>query len=240
MEGAKRGRRVKRLLLGLMLLVGIVLLLAVTYAYWLPYAARPIAQRYGVTFGKYERLKDGRFQVTDLVRTNRAFDLRIARIEGFLPHVWRSKLRETNSTTSFLEVNGWRVVLHDREKMDRSSSRPHRDRSVYEEWKRAESYLAKGREWVPKATLLNGSIQHRKKEYPMSVVTWDRGVLDGSGVWPESAVPFEIKGKFTGELPYQLSYVMTPWICAPGCASWKQTIFLTGSLRFFTGRIEPI
>ena len=210
MEGAKRGRWVKRLLLGLVLLAGIVLLLALTYAYWLPYAARPIAQRYGVTLGKYERLKDGRFVLTDIIRTNRAFDLRISKVEGFLPHVWHSKLRETNSTAAFVEVNGWRVVIHDREKKKGGDSRSRPDRSVYAEWKRAERYIAKARELVPKATLLNGAIVHRKKEYAMSVVTWEKGVLDGSGVWPETAVPFEIKGKLTGEPPYQLSYAMTP------------------------------
>jgi translocation and assembly module TamB len=42
------------------------------------------------------------------------------------------------------------------------------------------------------------------------VVTWDKGALDASGVWPETAVPFDIKGKLSGEPPYQLSFAMTP------------------------------
>jgi translocation and assembly module TamB len=233
MEGVKRRRRGRRLLIGLVLLVGIVFLLAVTYAYWLPHAARPIAQRYGVTFGKYERLKDGRFLLTDVVRTNRAFDLRISKIEGFLPHVWRAKLRETNSTASFVELNGWRVVVHDREKKGRDGSRSRTDRSVYEEWERAEGYIAKARKLVPKATLLNGAIQYRKKEYAMSVATWDKGVLDASGVWPETAVPFEIKGKLTGEPPYQLSYAMTPLDLRARLRVTETNSLLNGQLAVF-------
>ena len=84
------------------------------------------------------------------------------------------------------------------------------DRSVYEEWERIEKYIEQARELVPKATILNGALQHKGKEYTFPVATWDKGTLDASGVWPETAVPFEIKGKLTGEPPYQLSYAMNP------------------------------
>lgn len=184
--------------------------LVLTYAYWLPHAARPVAKRYGVTFGSYERLKDGRFALTEVVRTNRAFDLRIAKVEGYLPHVWRSKLGGTNGEAAFVTVDGWRVVIHEREKKEGEGARKRPDRSVYEEFKRVEKYIAQARELVPKATLLNGTVQYKGKDYGLSVVTWDKGVLDGTGVWPETAVPFDIKGKLTGEPPYQLSYAMTP------------------------------
>lgn len=207
MKGKRWG---KRLLAGVILLLAAVVLLVATYAYWLPWAARPIAKRFGVTFGKYERLANGRIVLTDIVRTNRAFDLRISRLEAFLPHVWRSKLKETNDL-AFAEVNGWRVAIHDKtQKENDDPSKASVDRGIYEEWQRAERYIAQARELLPKATLLNGAVEHRGKEYTFSVVTWDKGVLDASGVWPETAVPFEIKGKLTGDLPYQLSYAMTP------------------------------
>ena len=119
----------------LLVIVGVVLLLA-TYAYWLPWAARPIAKRYGITFNAFERMKDGRFAITDVVRTNKAFDLKASRIEGFLPHVWRTKLDQTNMA-AFVEVNGWRVAVHERAKGESRSGKQRRDRSVYEEWERA-------------------------------------------------------------------------------------------------------
>lgn len=208
-EDQKRKRRRLKwwLGLGVLFLLGIAVL-ALTYAHWLPYAARPLAERFGMGFAGYERLEDGRFRLTDLTQTNRLFDLRISRVEGFLPHVWRSKIRGTNQPANFLEVNGWRLLFHERAKDSAPSGR--KDRSVFAMWKRTEDWLAKARAWVPKATLLNGIIEHRGKEYALSVVTWDRGVVDGSGVWPISAVPVEIKGKLTGEPPYQVSYAMHP------------------------------
>ncbi|MGZ8919587.1 MAG: hypothetical protein ACXW3L_01255, partial [Limisphaerales bacterium] len=205
MKGRRWG---KRIFWGVVLLLVAVVALALTYAYWLPYAARPVVKRFGVTFGSYERLKDGRFALTEVVRTNRAFDLRIAKVEGYLPHVWRSKLGETNAETAFVTVDGWRAVIHEREKKEGESSKSRPDRSVYEEFERLEKYIAQAREWVPRATLLNGTVQHKGKDYGLSVVTWEQGVLDGSGVWPDTAVPFDIKGKLTGEPPYQLSYAM--------------------------------
>src|SRR5690242_12759118 len=86
-----KGRGVKRFLLFLLFLLVVLGVIVLTYGYWLPYAARPIARRYGVAFEGYERLKDGRFALTGVVQTNRHFDLKIARIEAFLPHVWRMK-----------------------------------------------------------------------------------------------------------------------------------------------------
>src|SRR5687767_8762526 len=104
MEKRAKGRRWgKRLFGGLLLLMLVGIVLAFTYAYWLPVVGRPVAKRYGVTYGKFERLKDGRFAVTEVVRTNRNFDLRIARVEGYLPHIWRGKLDETNAAAAFVE-----------------------------------------------------------------------------------------------------------------------------------------
>ena len=194
-----------------LLVVGLGIL-ALTYSYWLPHAARPIANRYWVTFSGYERLRDGRFALTGIVRTNRAFEFRAGRVEGFLPHLWKQKIAGTNQSADFLKVDGWRVVIHDiREGNARGGTRRPRERlSVYQVFKRAEGWIAKVREWIPKATLLNGIVEYRGKEYTFSVVTWDRGVLDGSGVWPVSAVPIEIKGRLTGQGPYQISYAMHP------------------------------
>jgi translocation and assembly module TamB len=206
-----RGRGLKRFVLVVLFLLGALGVLVFTYSFWLPYAARPIAKRYGVTFQGYERLKDGRFALTGITRTNQLFDLKIARLEGFLPHVWRTKVKDTNFTGNFLEMNGWKVVLHERAKKERARNPARTNRlGAYDQWKRAERSIAQARYWVPRATLLNGSIERANKEYTFSVITWERGVLDGTGVYPVSAVPIDIKGKLTGDPPYQLSVAMNP------------------------------
>jgi hypothetical protein len=150
-KGRRRG--VKRFVLFVLFLLVALGVVAITYPYWLPYAARPIAKRYGITFKGYERLKDGRFVLTEVVRTNRLFDLKVSRVEGLLPHVWRQKVTETNFTGNFLMVNGWRVVLHERPSKPGGARSVQSDRSVYEHWKQAERYIAEARKWVPRATI---------------------------------------------------------------------------------------
>jgi hypothetical protein len=57
--------------------------------------------------------------------------------------------------------------------------------------------------------LLNGAILAGAREHTFSVITWDGGILEADGVWPENATPVEIKGRFAEE-PYQLSFAMHP------------------------------
>lgn len=204
---AKR-RGLKRLGIFLGALILLITAVVLTFPYWFQYALRPAANHLGIQYSSFARLKDGRFAITDVVRTNQAFDIKIARVEGYLPEVWYRKTKETNHPAAFVEVNGWHVTLHENGKSAGSAST--NSRSVYGEWKRAEHYIEMARHWAPKATLLNGILEYKGKEYTFPVITWDAGKLDAGGVWPGSAVPFEIKGKLSGEPPYQLSYAMTP------------------------------
>ncbi len=204
------GGGLKRALKWVGILVLLVLLLVAvaffTFPYWFGAALSAGGKQFGVSFSKYERLDNGRFALTDVVRTNALFDLRVSRIEGFSPAVWYRNVRATNHARNFVEVNGWRVVLREGEKSDGkgSTNQP----GVYGRWKEAENYISEVRQWVPKATLLNGTVEFRNREYTFPVVTWDEGKLDAGGVWSVSAVPFEVKGKLTGELPYQVSFNM--------------------------------
>ena len=101
---------VAALLLLFLLLVAAAVL---SFPYWFGSALGTAGKRYGVSFAKYERLKDGRFALTDVVRTNALFDLRISRLEGFLPYTWYENVKRTNQAKTFLEANGWRVILHE-------------------------------------------------------------------------------------------------------------------------------
>ncbi|HEV8543355.1 MAG TPA: hypothetical protein VGR78_13250, partial [Verrucomicrobiae bacterium] len=203
-----RRRVLKRVGILIGILLGLIILVLLTFPYWLGYALRPAAARFGVSFANYEQAKDGRFILTDLVRTNRAFDLRISRVEGFRPEVWYRRIGQTNQPASFLEVNGWHIVVH--EKAASAAGRTNQQRSVYGEWKSAEHYIEQARKWAPKVTLLNGIATYQGRDYTFPIITWEGGKLDASGVWPISPVPFELKGKLTGETSYQLSYAMTP------------------------------
>jgi translocation and assembly module TamB len=206
---------VRRALKWILVIAAICVLLgvvaALTFPYWFGTALRPAASHFGVSFSNYEKLKDGRFALSNVVRTNVLFDLRISRVEGFLPQVWyrRARERRTNEAAAFLEVNGWQVVVHPRTKTERTHGRTNAP-SAYSDWKETEHYIELARQWMPKATLLNGSVEYKGQNYTFPLITWDQGKLDAGGVWPISQVPFEIKGRFNDEAPYQISCMMTP------------------------------
>ncbi len=230
-QGVTRTRRILKwsgiVLLGFFALVLIALF---TYRSWLGVALKPIAQRYGVTFEKYERLPNGRFLLSGLTRTNALFDFRISRIQGFAPDVWyRNAKKQGTNPPNYLEINGWKVVLHEKAGSSPGGSRT--NLSVYEEFKRAEKYLAQLREWLPKATFLNGTVEYQNRDYTLPVVTWDQGKLDASGVWAVSAVPFELKGKLSGEMPYQLYYAMPPVDLRIRVQFWETNGFVNAKLN---------
>ena len=206
---------VRKTLKRITIFAGVLLLLLLaailTYRWWLPKVAGPIASRFGVEFKKIESLPDGRFVITDIEKSTENFDLTISRLEGFFPDAWYQRIKGetgTNKTATFLEVNGWNLELHD-PKDDRPDE-PKPERGVYDYFKQAEKYLVMVREWLPKATLLNGSVELKDKEYSFQTITWEDGNLEANGIWPISQVPIAIKGKLTGEEPYQLSYAMHP------------------------------
>ena len=199
------------IILGLLIVLSLAAVL--TYRSWLGMALRPIAARYEVQFKNYSKLPEGKFALTEVNRTNENFDLHISRIEGFSPDRWYRLIQKkgTNqSAENVVELNGWKVVIHDRTNTTGGTARSNSNESIYDAYKKVEKYIQQFRRYVPKATLLNGTVEYKKREYTFPVITWADGKLDCSGVWPISAVPIEIKGNFTGDRPYQLYYAMTP------------------------------
>jgi translocation and assembly module TamB len=188
---------------------GVLLLAAAavifTYPYWLGRVAGPVAERFGARFASFERLENGRFAVTDLVYTNDSVTVRASKLEGFLPHVWYQRKGRTNSEQPFLEVNGWKMLISPVAK--EREAKGGTNRSVYARYQDFKRMLALGREWLPKATLLNGMVVVKGREYTLPLVTWEDGELEADGVWPEDAIPVAIKGKLAKE-PYQISYAM--------------------------------
>ncbi|MGN6387573.1 MAG: translocation/assembly module TamB domain-containing protein [Verrucomicrobiota bacterium] len=183
-----------------------------TYRYWMGAALRPVASRFGVHFEKYERLEDGRFALSGIVRSNALFDLRISRVEGFFPDVWYSKIKKpgTNSTTPFVLINGWKLVVHTNQLQGTGTPASATNRTAYDWFKLAEGYLNQVKQWLPSATLLNGSVDYGGKIFSFAQITWKENNLDASGIWPVTFVPFELKARLGNGKPYQIYYTMPP------------------------------
>lgn len=139
--------------------------------------------------------------VSELSYSNEVVWITASSVECYLPHVWWRKKGETNST--FLEVNGWKVRLLGGGK--KTGVRFHPE-EAFEEFEEGARML---REWLPKATLLNGAVTSQGREYSFALAVWEQGQLAADGVWPENATPFEIKAK-VAEAPHQLSFAMHP------------------------------
>ena len=209
----------RRLLYVLGFLVLALVAVVLTARFWFPPLMERGAERLGVTYKKYERLEDGRFAISELVRTNEAFDLKIERIEGFRPWQWLKNVREgkTNDLPEYLVVNGWRVVIHgDREKKEESKP----ERGVYDYYQLAEQYIEVAKKWAPKALFLNGVVEFKDRHVTFATITWENGRLEGAGTWPEEAVPLDIKARLTEE-PYQLSFAMHPLDFRTRLRAWE-------------------
>ena len=194
--------------LGFLLLALVALVL--TAPFWVPPLLERGADRFGVQYEKLERLDDGRFAITDLVRTNESFDLEISRIEGFRPWPWyrQAKDPDTNDLPNFLVINGWKLVIH--EDRPEKPDEPKPERGVYDYYQLAEKYVELAKQWVPRALLQNGVVEFQDRQVGFTTITWENGLLEGAGVWPEDAVPIDIKARLTDDQPWQLSVAMHP------------------------------
>jgi translocation and assembly module TamB len=90
-----------------LLLVAAALLLP----YWLPAVGRPVAERFGVTFGEYERLGYDRFAVRELRIEQPGALIRAERVEATTPLVWWWRLRGEVPETAYAAFSGWTVEL---------------------------------------------------------------------------------------------------------------------------------
>ena len=93
---------VRKTLKRITIFAGVLLLLLLaailTYRWWLPKVAGPIASRFGVEFKKIESLPDGRFVITDIEKSTENFDLTISRLEGFFPDAWYQRIKGETGT----------------------------------------------------------------------------------------------------------------------------------------------
>ena len=82
----------------LLLLIAVVL----SYRFWVPRIAAPVASRFGVDFESFERLPNGRFVITDIEKSTDSFDLSISRLEGFFPDAWYRRVKAEENPTNAL------------------------------------------------------------------------------------------------------------------------------------------
>src|SRR2546425_236827 len=82
------GKRQRKLLLGVGIALGGVIVLWLSLPLWFPWLLRPLASKYGVQYRRYERLGYRQFALEGLTFTNQGSTFRAKRAEALIPSVW--------------------------------------------------------------------------------------------------------------------------------------------------------
>src|SRR5437660_368174 len=88
------GKRQRKLLRGLAVMLAALLALWGAMPLWLPWVLGPVAKIWGARYSSYEREGYRRFAVEQVTFTNRSGRFRAERIEALVPSVWLWRLLE--------------------------------------------------------------------------------------------------------------------------------------------------
>jgi len=172
------GKRTKRFLRCVLWFVIILVLLAISIPLWFPWVLRPVAKRFGATFGKYERLGYSQFAVTGVAYTNRNVRVEAGRLE-VAPLRGRATARD------------WAVIVTP--SGGPSTNAPASVHSTYQQVSRIVRAVQRR---IPEAALTNGYVQAPKVTVQIPGVRWSGPDLSGqaqiSNALPLTAIQAKI------------------------------------------------
>ena len=139
---------------------------------WFPWALRPIAKRYGATYARYERLGYTQFQLTGASVTSGPAHVEAGKVRAFVPTVWLWKHLTGARDQNFAVVQSWSYETL-KTKSSPSNSNAHvSTRSIFRIVQTVASAL---RNWLPTATLTNGTVTIQRQVIGISEATWTNG-----------------------------------------------------------------
>jgi translocation and assembly module TamB len=166
-------RKLRAKILWVLLSVVLLLVLAVAaMPLWFPWALRPIAKRYGATYAHYQRLGYGRLQLSGFALTNGAVRVTAGDVKVFVPTVWLWRHFNGGRNEEFLEVRSWKYAA-----AETKSVHTHSPASIRDIFQTVQNVAATLRNWVPTATLSNGTVVIGKREVEIEAANWANGNL---------------------------------------------------------------
>ncbi|HWX21699.1 MAG TPA: translocation/assembly module TamB domain-containing protein [Candidatus Binatia bacterium] len=186
------GKRQRRILQGLGLALGCVLLLWFSLPLWFPWLLRPLARKAGVHYTQYARKGYARFDLSGLSFSNATVRFRAERIEALAPNVWLWRCLTTPQQQPFLSAQNWQF-----ESIPAGS--PSGSSSVYSNVQRVAATLKTLNRWLPTAVLSNGVVRVKMAALPVVSLTWTQGELTAVVRLPHQAGPAILHG--TSEHP---------------------------------------
>src|ERR1041385_7647564 len=167
----KRRSKVFRFLLAVVLFLVLVI---AALPLWFPWALRPVAKRYGATYARYQRLGYTQFQLTGVSVTNGPAHVEAGQVKAFVPTVWLWKHLTGASEQNFADVQSWKY-----ETLKTKSSRTNSNASVstHSIFRIVDTVALALRNWLPTATLTNGTVTIQDQAIGISEATWTNGNL---------------------------------------------------------------
>jgi len=140
---------------------------------WFPWALRPIAKRFGATFADYQRVGYQRFQLSNVALTNGPTALQAEQVTGLVPTAWLWRHFTEKRDEQFANVRSWKYTALPGKSSPRTNVPP----SVHKIFGTVQRIADILHEWLPTATLTNGSVVVQNQSISIPSAVWTNGVL---------------------------------------------------------------
>ncbi|HWD92414.1 MAG TPA: translocation/assembly module TamB domain-containing protein [Verrucomicrobiae bacterium] len=157
--------------------LSVVLLLALAVAalpLWFPWALRPIAKRFGATYAHYQRLGYDHFQLSDFALTNGVVQVTADKVKTVVPTVWLWRHLNGKQNEPFVEVQSWKYATAETKS---TRTQVHAPVSVRDTFQTVRNIAEILQNWLPTATLSNGTVSIGKEDLKLALANWTNGNL---------------------------------------------------------------
>lgn len=195
-----KGRWKRRLGWSVIAIVTVAIILAATWRAWTPSAVKLALRARGVKVAsvKWQGTNSWRFEGVE--RSRGGFLARAKSITILTPWAWKKALRAGDTNQIYVTVNGWRVILPQRD----GSERKTRTNSIAKQVQQFNEGIRRLQQKCPRALILNGTLQTGKGEFNFGAVEWKNGELGGDFTWPQLNDPADFRLKIVDAAKLQL------------------------------------
>ncbi|HEY6226315.1 MAG TPA: hypothetical protein VI282_04245 [Verrucomicrobiae bacterium] len=231
-----KGRWKRRLGWALIVVVTSAILLAATWRSWTPAAVRVALRTRGVKVAKLKWEGTDAWTFEGVERSKNGLVARAKTITTLTPWAWKRALRNGDTNSTYVTVNGWRVILPE----GRGDGGSRSTNSIAQKVKAVNDGVHRALANCPRAVILNGTLQTPKGEFNFGVIDWKGGELSGNFTWPQLNDPADFKMKVIDAAKLQLIVKQTG--LEIGARATAETLEdgarLAGYARWKTNRVD--
>jgi hypothetical protein len=230
-----KGRWKRRLGWAVVVALTLVIVLAATWRSWIPTAVRFGLKTRGVNVARVKWEGTNAWTFESVERAADGLVVRAKTVTMLTPRAWRRALRLGDTNTTYVTVNGWRVILPD-----------HANRSgpatnfIADKMHRLNAGIRQALTNCPRAVILNGTLQIPKGDFNFGVIDWKSGELSGDFTWPRLNDPADFKLKIVD--PSKLQLIVKQTALEIGARATAEVVNdgarLAGYARWKTNRVD--